>query len=114
MPNVRVFPCPRCGEFVATDTSRCRFCSAPIDPQTAQLAADSQAKENVRYMRRRYLRHMFIGGGIFILGLVISIGTFALAFSSPTGGYYVVTLGLVLYGASDFVYGLAGVLGMIR
>src|SRR6185295_1486022 len=102
MSQVRVFPCPHCGEFIATDASHCRFCSKPIDHNTARLAADAQVKENERYMRSRYLRHMWRGGGLFILGLVISLGTLAAAYSSPSGGYYVVTWGLVLAGAGDF------------
>jgi hypothetical protein len=114
MSHVRVFPCPQCGEFIATDASRCRFCSTPIDPQTAQQAADAQLKDNERYMRSRYLRHMYTGGGLFLLGLVISIGTLALAYYSPSGGYYLITFGLVLAGAGDFLYGLAGVIGLMK
>ena len=113
MPQVRVFPCPRCREFIATDADSCRFCFTPIDPQAAQQAADAQDKENVRYMRRRYARHILIGGSIFVVATAFSVATIAAAFSSPTGGYYVVMFGLILYGAGDFVYGLAGVLGLI-
>lgn len=114
MPQVRVFPCPSCREFIATDARSCRFCSTPIDPQAAQQAADAQDKENVRYMRRRYARHMLIGGAIFVVATAFSVATFAAAVSSPTGGHYIVMYGLILYGAGDFVYGLAGVLGLMR
>ena len=114
MSRVRVFPCPRCQEFIATDARSCRFCFTPIDPQSAQLAADAQDKENVRYMRRRYLRHMLIGAAIFIGASALSVGSFAAAYYSPTGGYYIVVYGFVLYGAGDFIYGLAGLLGLIR
>ena len=114
MSRVRVFPCPRCHEFIATDARSCRFCSTPIDAQAAQLAADAQDKENVRYMRRRYARHMLIGGAIFVAATAFSVATLAAAYYSPTGGYVVVVYGLVLYGAGDFLYGLAGVLGLLR
>ena len=114
MPNVRVFPCPKCAEFIATDASQCRFCSTPIVSESAQFAADAQDKENKRYMRSRYMRHMWTGGGLFLLGLLISIVTFAMAYYSPTGGYYVLILGLVLGGAGDFLYGLVGVLGLMK
>lgn len=114
MPAVKVFPCPRCGEFIATGKSRCRFCSTPIDSQTAQLAVAAQDQENKQYMHSRYRRHMLRGGGICILGLVISLGTLALAYYSPMGGYYVLTWGLVIAGAGDFLYGLAGVLGLMK
>ena len=114
MSRVRVFPCPRCQEFIATDARSCRFCFTPIDPQSAQLAADAQDKENVRYMRRRYARHMLIGGAIFVAATAFTVLTFAAALYSPTGGYYVVLYGLIVYGAGDFIYGLAGVLGLLR
>ena len=114
MPAVKVFPCPQCGEFIATDASRCRFCSMPIDSQTAELAAAAQVKDNERYMRSRYFRHMLTGGGLCILGLVISLGTLAMAYYSPTGGYLVITWGLVIVGAGDFLYGLTGVLGLMK
>ena len=114
MSQVRVFPCPNCHEFIATDAARCRFCSTPIDQQTAQLAADAQIKENERYMRSRYFRHMLSGGGLFILGVVITLGTLAAAYSSPRGGYYVITWGLVIVGFGDFLYGLVGVIGLMK
>ena len=114
MPTVKVFPCPQCGEFIATGKDRCRFCRTPIDPQRAELAVAVQEKENVRYMRSRYFRHMLTGGGLFILGLVISLGTLAMAYYSPAGGYLLITWGLVIVGAGDFLYGLAGVLGLMK
>ena len=114
MPPVRVFQCPRCHEFIATDANTCRFCSLPIDAPTAQLAADAQDQENLRYMRRRYARHMLIGGAIFLGALTVSIATMAAAFYSPNGGYIIIFYGLVLCGAGDFLYGLAGLLGLLR
>jgi hypothetical protein len=114
MPQVQVFPCPRCGEFIATDASQCRFCSTPIDPQKAQEAAAAQVKDNERYMRSRYLRHMLTGAGLFLLGLFISILSIVKAYSSPSGGYYVVTWGFVIFGGGDFLYGLVGVIGLMR
>ena len=114
MSQIRVFPCPRCHEFIATDAGSCRFCFTPIDPQAAQLAADAQDKENVRYMRRRYARHMLIGGAIFVAATAFSVATLAAAYYSPTGGYFIVVYGLIIYGAGDFIYGLAGLMGLLR
>jgi uncharacterized membrane protein YvbJ len=108
MPQIRVFQCPNCHEFIATDAKSCRFCFIPIDTQSAEVAADAQEIENKRYRRRRYARHMLTGAGLFALGLFISVATFTAAVSSDEGGYYVVTYGLVLSGAGDFIYGLAG------
>jgi hypothetical protein len=110
MPQIRVFQCPGCREFIATDVKSCRFCFIPIDAQAAQLAADVQDIENKKYRRKRYARHMLTGAGLFALGLLLSVGTFIAAVTSEHGGYYVVTYGLVLCGAGDFIYGLAGLI----
>lgn len=113
MSHVRVFPCPRCREFIATDAKSCRFCSTPIDARAAESAADAQDKENRRYMRRRYARHMLIGAGLFAAGLVVTLGTFGAAAYSDGGGEFLVMYGLILYGAGDFLYGLAGLLNLL-
>jgi len=72
MSRPRVFQCPNCHEYIATDAKSCRFCSTPIDAQTSNLAADAQEIENKRYRRKEYARHMYIGAGLFALGLLIT------------------------------------------
>ena len=57
---------------------------------------------------------MLIGAAIFIGASALSLGSFAVAYYSPNGGYYIVVYGFVLYGAGDFSYGLAGLLGLLR
>ena len=114
MSQTRVFQCPGCHEFIATDAKSCRFCSIPIDAQAAQLAADAQEIENKQYRRKRYARHMLIGAAVFALGLFITVGTFTAAVSSEQGGHYVITFGLLLSGAGDFIYGLAGWLSELK
>src|SRR5438270_5223672 len=96
MSQVRVFQCPACHEYIATDARSCRFCSTPIDAQTAQQAADAQARENKSFRRRHYARHMLTGVGLFAAGACITIFTYALAATSPTGGRYLITWGLML------------------
>ena len=114
MSQVRVFQCPKCKEFIATDAKSCRFCSTPIDAQAAQSAADSQEIENKQYRRKQYARHMLIGGGVFALGLAVTVGTYIAAAVSEEGGSYVVTYGLMLVGGGDLLYGLVGWLGELK
>jgi uncharacterized membrane protein YvbJ len=111
---MKVFRCPTCQEFIAADATQCRFCSAPLDAEAAKSAAAAQEKENKLYRRKHYARHMSIGVGLFALGLVITVATFAAAASSPEGGYYVITYGLMLSGVGDFLYGLVGWLGELK
>jgi hypothetical protein len=114
MSQVRVFQCPNCKEFIATDAKTCRFCSTPIDAQAAQSAADSQEVENKRYRRNQYARHMLIGVGLFALGLAITVGSYIYAAASEQGGSYVVTYGLMLVGGADLLYGLVGWVGELK
>jgi uncharacterized membrane protein YvbJ len=114
MSNIAVFQCPRCHEFIASDAKSCRFCSTPVDAKTAQLAVDAQEKENKRYRRKQYARHMLIGTGLFALGLIVTIGTYSIAASSEQGGHVVITYGLILSGAGDFLYGLVGWIGELK
>jgi len=114
MSQVRVFQCPHCKEYIASDAKTCRFCHAPIDDQTAQAAADLQAQENQRYRRKQYARHILTGGGLFALGLFATVGSYLVAASSREGGHYVITYGLMLSGFGDFLYGLVGWLGELK
>ncbi|HEX5873045.1 MAG TPA: hypothetical protein VFY60_00265 [Pyrinomonadaceae bacterium] len=114
MPRARVFQCPACREFIATDATRCRFCSYPIDAQTAQSAADAQDIENKRYMRKRYARHMLTGGGLCLLGLFITAVTVTVAPFPEVVEHMDFTFGMVIVGAGDFIYGLAGWLSELK
>ena len=114
MSRTTVFQCPRCHEFIAADAKSCRFCSTPIDAQTAQVAADAQEKENKQYRRKHYTRHMLIGTGVFTLGLIITLGSYSIAASSQQGGHYLITWGLMLSGAGDLLYGLVGWIGELK
>ena len=114
MSQVRVFQCPNCKEFIATDAKSCRFCSTPITEEVAQAQAKVQEEENRVYRRKKYARHMLTGGGLAALGLAITIGTLLLATVSEGGGHYVITYGLILAGGGNFLYGLVGWLGELR
>jgi hypothetical protein len=77
-------------------------------------AVAAQARENSKYRRGQYQKHMLIGIGLFFLGLVITIGTYAIAASSERGGHYFITYGLMISGALDLIYGLVGWIGELR
>lgn len=53
-------------------------------------------------------KDMAIGGLICLIGLVVTIGTYAAASSSPTGGRYTVAWGAIVFGGFRFFKGLAG------
>jgi len=112
--QTRIFQCPSCKEYIASDAKACRFCSTPIDAQTAQAAANAQAVENKQYRRKQYARHMMTGGGLCALGLIITIGSYVIAASGEGGGRYMMMYGLMIVGAGNFLYGLVGWLGELK
>ena len=83
MPNLsiapavesRIFQCPSCKETINTSQSRCPFCSAAVDPQAAEAAADNMKKVNQACSDGSYLRVM-AGSmlGFFGLSLVPFLG----------------------------------------
>lgn len=68
---------------------------AVIGPPKPPLSRKEQAKKD-----------MLSGAGIFVLGLIVTIASFATA-SSGSGGYYLLCWGPVIFGAIQFFKGLA-------
>ncbi len=52
-------------------------------------------------------RNMLVGGVICIIGILVTIGTYAAASHSSSGGSYVVAWGAIIFGAIQFFRGLA-------
>ena len=113
--QVSVFHCPSCQEFVASDATRCRFCSTPLYPEMISKGVEAQAREDKKYRRDYYLRHMLTGAAMFVGGIILTAGSIYLAVATSfTGGYGILTTGLILVGIGDFIYGLFGWLGELR
>jgi hypothetical protein len=68
----------------------------PLLPPAASNMAD--------VARKRGIRQILIGAGIFVVGLIITGATYGSASSSRTGGTYIVAYGPMIF----------GVIGMIR
>lgn len=76
-----------------------------LDRQSIRVVIDSLATPDADH-RVAARQKMMWGAGIFIVGLVITIGTFAFA-SANGGGTYVVAFGAIIAGAVQFLRGLA-------
>jgi hypothetical protein len=46
LPKTLTFRCPSCREYINTDMTECRYCSAPVDPATAAQLAERQRAVN--------------------------------------------------------------------
>lgn len=52
-------------------------------------------------------RSMLFGGIMFVVGLVITVGSYTAASDGNGGGRYVVAWGAMIFGGIRFFYGLA-------
>jgi uncharacterized membrane protein YvbJ len=109
-----VLQCPSCKEYISSDAKSCRFCHTPLDERTRQQAVAATARENRAYRRRHYQKHLLIGAGLALLGLVITVGTYTLASYSREVSHYIIMHGLMAGGVLDFLYGLFGWFGELR
>ena len=70
--GARIFPCTNCGEMIYSDAPTCRFCSAPVDRQAAEAAADVQKQVNNAVNLAKWIRNAagamwgFVGLGMFL------------------------------------------------
>jgi len=103
-----VFQCPACKEWISVGVNECRFCKNLITEETARLVSMLQADQDRVDRKKAQLRAMLIGAGMFVLGIVITVGTLAWAAMGSGGGRYVITYGFVVFGAINFFRGLIG------
>ena len=115
MSQSKVFQCPNCREFISIEATKCRFCSTPIDTQTAQAGANAQADENRKYRKKQYAKHMLTGAGLFLAGIVVAFLILMVqVLAAPSARIVIVYWGLMLVGAGDFLYGLVGWVGELK
>ena len=69
--NLGIFECPKCKQTIDASASQCRFCSAPIDPAAAQVAAEKMAKINQACSDASFLRTAAISILAFIVIMFI-------------------------------------------
>lgn len=75
--GARIFPCTNCGEMIYSDAPTCRFCSAPVDRQAAEAAADNQKQVNNAVNLAKWIRNT--GGAMWgLVGLGLIFGVAAL------------------------------------
>ena len=76
--GARIFPCANCGEMIYSDSSMCRFCSAPVDRQAAEAAADVQKQVNNAVNLAKWIRNAAgVMWGFVAFGTVFGIASLA-------------------------------------
>jgi len=82
-----ILACPSCGQMIYSDSTKCRFCSAEIDPVAAAEGAALQKKVNDACNLAKVNRHMATAmWGLFLLGFIFGaarLGVVGLFFAVP-------------------------------
>ncbi|MGH9971661.1 MAG: zinc ribbon domain-containing protein [Pyrinomonadaceae bacterium] len=112
--SVKPFPCPKCGEYLAADAARCRYCGTEISRDYARDAVRREVLANRRYRKRHYSKHLRLGAGLFALGMGAMIGSYFLAPMMLHSDAVWIPRGLILGGGGDFLYGVWGLTSEAR
>lgn len=88
--NAGIFECPVCKQTIDASSTKCRFCSAVIDPAVAEAATEKMALVNQACSDASFLRTMAIAFLVFIglmffpfMGLLGVAGYYFLMFAVP-------------------------------
>ncbi|MFZ0338100.1 MAG: hypothetical protein WAL45_08725 [Terracidiphilus sp.] len=88
--NLGIFECPVCKQTIDASAMQCRFCSSPVDPVAAQVAAEKMSKINQACSDASFLRTAAISvlaffGIMFIpfMGLLGIVGYYFLLVAVP-------------------------------
>ncbi len=87
-----------------------------MEDSSSSNAGDIRPEEYRRHIedaRRRSVRKLFVGTGATVLGLAITLGSYAAACSAG-GGVYVITFGLVIVGVATIIHALVRLAGYSR
>lgn len=91
--GARIFPCAKCGEMIYSDTTTCRFCSAPVDRQAAEAAADLQKQVNNAVNLAKWIRNT--GGAMLAL---VTLGTvFGIASLGAIVCFFIIPISLIYW-----------------
>lgn len=114
--------CTKCNNyFLATadtkDEALCYNCrpastttsTSPIPPASHRRRRTQQQSFNPE--REHGLRNIIIGGAIMLVGILVTVVTYALASESATGGYFIVAWGAIVFGGIRLVRGILQLLG---
>jgi hypothetical protein len=82
-----------------------------LEPAVAQKVVDNLQQARTKAVRNNAGRDMLVGAAICVVGIVVTVATYAAASSSRTGGSYFVAWGAIIFGAIQFFRGLVAARG---
>ncbi len=88
-----ILACPSCGQMIYSDSTKCRFCSAEIDPVAAVAGAALQKKVNDACNLAKVTRHMATAMWVlFLVGFVFTAGRLGVV-----GLFFVVPVSVIVW-----------------
>ncbi len=108
--GLKVFRCPGCSEYIASDAQSCRFCKVLIEPETARMGIRQQKAQNKIARTKDYSTHLYRGGALFLLGVFVIIATYYLSEALLGTDFIWFPRVLIVGGGADFLYGVFGLL----
>lgn len=78
-----------------------------LSRDTARTVVQKLNEVRRRAKREAAYANMGKGGVICLIGIVVTVATYASAASSPNGGSYVIAWGAILFGGIRFLQGLS-------
>lgn len=82
------------------------LCNSGIHPQVAQDMVDGAVKNYPSAVRSGAVSQLGMGVVLLVIGIVITVGTYAAASSGGTGGFYLVSWGPMVFGVIRIFRGL--------
>ena len=105
-----VFKCPKCQQFISNKQDACRFCSFPLNDEIRAQAIEKEADDTRHYRLNMHKKILYIGLGIFAIGVVLSFLSFATIFVAGSGIYFPWSPVIVLFGLGQMLIGVFGIL----
>jgi hypothetical protein len=94
--NKGILPCPSCGEMIYSDAEVCRFCSAPIDRETAARGAELQKRVNDACNEAKWVRN---AAGVMWFFLLLRMLFFPAAGFGYIGLLFAIPIWLIIWQA---------------
>jgi hypothetical protein len=77
-----------------------------LDRPTAARVIENLKLAQAAAKRKKALRDMLIGAGLFVIGMLITFTSYATETGRTGNGTYLVALGAIILGAADFARGI--------
>ena len=107
--EIKVFRCPNCKQFISNKSDKCRFCSFEITEEIKHRESELQQAEDKGFRINTNKNILYVGLGIFALGLSLLSFSLVTIFSTGQGRFFIWSPIITLVGLGQIIYGLYGI-----